>query len=520
MLIVGSLYWLLEDVDLNEVSLEEQMIMVGDYLGAGKHNPDLMLSFIDPETDMEHLWDAMNEFASNTVERIHMIFGACSGRDNGFSDNVGSWQINDNEAISRGVSIAHGVTLASNSPSEDGFMIGTAPGPGAQPWQFWGVFDGHCGDHTAVYLQTDLVPCVSKHLYKMPLSSSSGSINLALKEAFLEADGLILDRARRSLNGHPPLHQLAQRNLARAMPGSCALLSMFDPASSKLRVACVGDSRAVLGRWDAAEGKYKAIPLSVDQTGFNEAEVARIKAEHPGEDDILDPKTGRLLGLAVTRAFGDHRWKWADDLVKEAQYAFHGPPPRPNSRTPPYLTAEPEIQEIDIVSADDDDPHGPRSDFLIMASDGLWDRMSSADAVECVSRWQDAVRRGNGRVANDPQFPDVEAGLYRYPHFEPGVTCDPANEKELDWVVSPEYFSIEDENAAVCLLRQALGGSRKHLFASLLTMAIARRRSYYDDTTITVVFFRKPRGGKEVEEAEVKKEGWLQAVRRWVPWAS
>lgn len=370
-------------------------------------------------------------------------------------------------------------------------------------------------------MQAHLVPYVSNFLCQMSLYSSSDSINETVKRAFTSFDAQMMEAARDKLNWHPLLSPEASLALSVAMPGSCALLSMFDPATSKLRVACVGDSRAVLGRWDPVGGKYTAIPLSVDQTGFNESEVARIKAEHPGEDDILDPKTGRLLGLAVTRAFGDHRWKWADDLVKKAQYAFHGPRPRPNSRTPPYLTAEPEIQEIDVVSVDDQ-LDGPRSDFMIMASDGLWDRMSSEDAVECVSRWQEAVRRGNGIVAQDPQFPDVDAAYELDIRSEPGVTCDPTKGQELDFVVSPEYFSIEDDNAAVCLLRNSLGGSRKHLFAWIMSLNAGYKRSVFDDTTITVVFFRKTQSMEEIKKIAEKVErgeGWFQSLKNKLGWS-
>jgi len=37
----------------------------------------------------------------------------------------------------------HRVRLASNSPVEDDYIEGTAPGPGGEAWEFWGVFDGH-----------------------------------------------------------------------------------------------------------------------------------------------------------------------------------------------------------------------------------------------------------------------------------------------------------------------------------------------------------------------------------------
>ncbi|KAL8733682.1 MAG: hypothetical protein Q9181_003498, partial [Wetmoreana brouardii] len=98
--------------------------------------------------------------------------------------------------------------------------------------------------------------------------------------------------------------QRAMNELEVAESGSCALLAVYDVASQLLRVACLGDSRAVLGR-RKAEGSWEAVPLSTDQTGYNEEEVARLQAEHPGEPEII--KNGRLLGLAVTRAFGDMR---------------------------------------------------------------------------------------------------------------------------------------------------------------------------------------------------------------------
>ena len=64
--------------------------------------------------------------------------------------------------------------------------------------------------------------------------------------------------------------------------------------------------RAILGRQNLA-GQWEPIILSVDQTGYNEDEVARLQSKHPDEPEMV--KDGRLLGLAVTRAFGDGLWK-------------------------------------------------------------------------------------------------------------------------------------------------------------------------------------------------------------------
>lgn len=59
----------------------------------------------------------------------------------------------------------------------------------------------------------------------------------------------------------------------------------------------------------------------------------------------------------------------------------------------------------------------------------------------------------------------------------------------MDWKATPEYFAIEDENAAVCLARNALGGTRRGLFMGLMAMPEPWSRNALDDTTVLVVFF-------------------------------
>ncbi|KAF2788176.1 protein serine/threonine phosphatase 2C [Melanomma pulvis-pyrius CBS 109.77] len=406
--------------------------------------------------------------------------------------------------------VTHGVRFRSNSPCEDYYALGSSPGPGEQLWNFWSVFDGHAGKATALYLQWQLLPQLTKSLLSLHPSSSSLMIENTIKQTFLRVDNEIMSRAKQAGNWFPAVNASAIAALSPAFSGSCALLAAFDPASSKLRVACTGDSRAVLGRWDPLEEKYISKPLSVDQTGFNELEVARITAEHPDEPDIIDPKSGRLLGIAVTRAFGDHRWKWENSFVKQLQIKFWGSAPRPGNKTPPYMTAEPVVTETDVVRTDVNDKNG-KSDFMIMASDGLWDRISSEHAVECVQKWLEAKARGNGIVANDPQRQTAT-----YPErwqVDPGVEFDVEAGKEISWKATPEYFAFEDENAAVCLAKNALGGTRKGLLLGILSVQSPQCRYAVDDTTIMVVFF--DRLEKEGEALKIKSGG-----KWWWPWGS
>ncbi|KAF2277028.1 protein serine/threonine phosphatase 2C [Westerdykella ornata] len=438
-----------------------------------------------------------------------------------FEGEAGGWEITPEESRETKIPVTHGCRWVSNRPCEDYHALGTAPGPGGSLWNFWGVYDGHVGPNMSRALQWQLIPSVSRMLSALLPSSPSVVITDTIKAAFTRFDDAFLERAKHIANWHPAASAMAMLALNPVLSGSCALLSMYDPTTSKLRVACVGDSRAVLGRWDPATESYKMIPLSTDQTGFNEGEVARIKAEHPGEEDILDPNTGRLLGIAVTRGFGDHRWKWSSDMVRQVQYKFFGPPPRPESKTPPYMTAEPVVEEFDIVSVDADakakgqGSSSVKSDFMIMASDGLWDRISSEDAVLVVQRWLESRERGKGSIHEDPQYASHDFSSFKPMQQDAGVDFSVEEGKAVNWRAKPEYFTIMDENAAVCLLRNAQGGSRRGLFWGLMAAAKgSASRNAFDDTTIMVVFF--DRYGEEKAKGTKKGEG--EKSSRWLPW--
>ena len=150
-----------------------------------------------------------------------------------------------------------------------------------------------------------LYPEVDSHSKKSTGELTSSEIDQAIKEAFVLLDRDIIEGAAAAIEGNRFLND-AMSEVAPSYSGSCALFSLYDPESRTLKVASTGDSRAVLGRRNV-DGDWEAMALSIDQTGYNKDEVARIHAEHPGEPDVI--KDGRVLGMAVTRAFGDGVYK-------------------------------------------------------------------------------------------------------------------------------------------------------------------------------------------------------------------
>jgi pyruvate dehydrogenase phosphatase len=289
------------------------------------------------------------------------------------------------------------------------------------------------------------------------------AIDAAITSAFLRLDGEIIDDGLKAMTDSQTPGEAVSRT-APARAGSCALLAVHDPVNSILRVACAGDSRAVLGRRPSPGGddrNWTTIELSSDQTGFNPDECARLAENHPGESKIIDPKSGRLMGIAITRAFGDHRWKWPTAAIERFSKQFFGSGVRPHYQTPPYMTAEPVITTTQVQ----------KGDFVILASDGFWDRVTNEDAVGCVTKW---INRESS---------SKKGGLSEWSiHKSQGVGFP-------DGKVSPDTFVVEDENVATHLVRNALGGNRREHFCGELSLQSPDSRYERDDITVQVIFF-------------------------------
>lgn len=148
-------------------------------------------------------------------------------------------------------------------------------------------------------------------------------------------------------------------------------------------------------------------------------------------------------------------------------------------KTPPYLTARPEVTTTKLQTG------GPDSDFLILASDGLWNLISSEDAVLCVQSWIEAERKGLLKRNNERTIVEyVRAEVKKGRKLDQGLYHKEG--EGLRWAVKPEYFV---ENCATHLIRNALGGNRRSLFYGILNVGPSRSREVRDDISVQVVFF-------------------------------
>ncbi|CAA0815989.1 Probable protein phosphatase 2C 39 [Striga hermonthica] len=143
----------------------------------------------------------------------------------------------------------------------------------------------------------------------------------------------------------------------------------------KLVVANVGDSRAVICRNGVAK------QLSIDHEPEMERETIENKGgfvtRFPGDVSRVDGQ------LAVARAFGDKS-------LKE------------------HLSSEPHVA-VDVI---DDD-----TEFMILASDGIWKVMTNQEAVDCIKNIKDArkaAKRLNDEALARHSKDDISCIIVRF----------------------------------------------------------------------------------------------------------
>ncbi|KAH8677935.1 phosphatase [Xylariales sp. PMI_506] len=411
-------------------------------------------------------------------------------------DNEASFMVNRGQGVLR----YDVVQLASNNPIEDDhaekIVEVSLPSPesteqGSKDWMFWGVFDGHAGWTTSAKLRQTLISFVARELnttYKaantLGAAPSPEAIDTAIKAGFTRLDHEIVhESVEKVLKSNSK--RVAAELLGPALSGSCALLSFYDTSSKTLRVACTGDSRAVLGR-RSDSGKWTATALSEDQTGSNPNEAARMRKAHPGEDRVIH--NGRVLGgLEPTRAFGDASYKWSREISDRLRASFFGRSYSPHLKTPPYVTAEPVVTTTKIQPE--------KGDFVVMATDGLWEMLTNEEVVGLVGKWIET----QAREKSNSQFDSVWSKIFGAPQGLPVEANKVAQEggqktpiRQQQWGLSPdekERFVVKDLNVATHLVRNALGGKNEEQVCALLTLVSPFSRRYRDDLTVQVIFF-------------------------------
>ncbi|XP_010519628.1 PREDICTED: probable protein phosphatase 2C 69 isoform X2 [Tarenaya hassleriana] len=192
---------------------------------------------------------------------------------------------------------------------------------------------------------------------------------------------------------HTDSELLKSENTQSRDAGSTASTAIL--VGDRLLVANVGDSRAVICRGG------NAIAVSRDHKPDQTDERERI--ENAG-GFVMWAGTWRVGGvLAVSRAFGDR-------LLKQ------------------YVVADPEIKEEKIDSS---------LEFLILASDGLWDVVSNEEAVSMVKQIEDSEEAAKKLVTEAIQRGSAD-----------NITCVVVRFLESKTANNPTYSASSSHNSS------------------------------------------------------------------------
>ncbi|KAH7677850.1 pyruvate dehydrogenase phosphatase protein [Dioscorea alata] len=264
--------------------------------------------------------------------------------------------------------------VQANNVLEDGSQIESGPiafhNPAGPPLHgtFVGVYDGHGGPETSRFICDNLF----NNLKEFASEQGGGMSAEALTKAFAATEDGFLSLVRK--------HWLTKPQLASV--GSCCLVGVV--FGGMLYVANAGDSRAVLGRLEKGFRDVTAIQLTTEHNASNESVRAELQSLHPGDSQIvvLRHNVWRVKGLIqISRSIGDAYLKKAEFNRAPLLSRFRLPEPFHKS----ILNAEPSIVTHKLC---------PQDQFLIFASDGLWEHLSNQEAVDIV---QNCPRNGIAR---------------------------------------------------------------------------------------------------------------------------
>eukprot|EP00775_Hariotina_reticulata_P002105 gene2105-2424_t len=301
------------------------------------------------------------------------------------------------------------------------------------------VFDGHGGQTSARWLQEhlyeDVIRQVNASLLQPdpaaePIPGRPGAVRAAkvqqmMVDVFRQADGKLIQ------------YLLGKMGRVTGASGATGTVALVHP--QRAIFGSLGDSLAVLCR--------NGIPVTLTSQhrvyGFGDHVLEEIERVEAAGGWIVD---GRVCNvLAVSRAFGDPEFKGEGLQLLLSEGAARGNWPQ-DFASKHVFTADPVIPVPDVAQLDFD----PAVDeFLVIATDGLWDCMPTAEACRFARQ-----QFKNGKSAQQVAEALVEIALKRYTTDNVAViVCDLKGRDS--WTTKPQKAPRKG------LLSSMFGSSKK-----------------------------------------------------------
>ncbi|XP_073131746.1 probable protein phosphatase 2C 8 [Henckelia pumila] len=268
------------------------------------------------------------------IKRLKSLSLKAHGFQNHHSSVDTEEGMSERKSTHEGLAFGHVSVMGRRRVMEDSAVVAPPVGFSGE-YAFFAVYDGHGGAEVAESCCERMHICLEKLIMdqKAPLEEEF-DWEKVMAECFRSVD-----------------QEFAAEENAAEM-GSTALVVLV--GKEEVVVANCGDSRAVLCRSGAA------VPLSKDHKPDRPDEKQRIEA---AGGNILNWNGWRVQGvLATSRSLGDYSLK-------------------------PYVISEPEVMVTKRTESDD---------FLIIATDGLWDVLCNRVACQVVKNclggmWSDGT---------------------------------------------------------------------------------------------------------------------------------
>ncbi len=148
-------------------------------------------------------------------------------------------------------------------------------------------------------------------------------------------------------------------------------------------------------------------------------------------------------------------------------------------KTPPYVTPHPVITHRKLSLGSEPASPTPKSKlrFLVMATDGLWDQLSSEEVVSLVGGYLTGLK---GIIPKSD-----------LPSLIPTSSGKTIEGKEKRLKDNTGSWAFVDDNISTHLIRNAFGGGDDEQLRKLLSIPAPLARNYRDDVTCTIIFWEE-----------------------------